>query len=247
LLWEGGHGPLAFRTWLDSLPNGSQLLVFDTTFTGNAVNLIRNVLKQYAGVSTVAPQLDVAILGVLDLSRGKPPDPEEVVFATKSSKEIHVRSEVLGVTNLVTEDRIELVGYDSLRVSGGVSAQWSSAVVLVEDDASKLVQVIGTRSLAATFGELLDGDVRPVALDEPMVARSKALAVGMSISEAARQERGDLQRAMRKGVVTSGEYDEEMRRINSAEKGARRRYQKFLAGLEGKDGSTACAGGSHEP
>jgi hypothetical protein len=233
LLWEGAHGPPAFRAWVDSLPDRSRLLVFDTTFTGNAVNRIRNVLKEHADSSAVVPTLDVEVLGVLDLSRGKLPDPEEMILPAKSGKEIRVRSEVLGVTSLVTEDRVELVGYDSLRIRGGVSAQWSSAVVLVEDDTSKVVQVIGTRSLAVTFGDLLDGHIRPVALDEPMVAMSQALAVRMSISEAARQERDELQRALRKGLVNPGEYDEEMRRISAAEKGARKRYEKFFARLTG--------------
>lgn len=235
LLWEGEHGPKAFRGWLDGLPERSRVLIFDTTFTGNAVNRIWNVVSAHIDEGAVLPELEIEIVGVLDSSRGKAPPAQQVTLTTKAGRRVRISSEVLEVTNLVTEDRIELVGYDSLRTIGGISAQWSSAVVIVEDDDGRTVQVIGTRSLATTFGELLDGRIRPVTIDQPMVAMSQALAVGSAISMAARQERHEVQQALRKGLVTSEEYDQEMLRISAAEKGARKRYKRYFDAVDNGD------------
>lgn len=234
LLWtEDGTNARLFQDWLSSVGAIDHLVLFDTTFSGGAIGRIQNVVSEWAARTTGPVPSRVTILGVVDDGRlkGAVVKDERQDVTTASGTTLSVTTEFLHARSLVAEDVNDLVGYEALRSVGEVAATWTSAIVRVEDDAGVTLDVIGTRTLPASFADLLDGRFRNAPLDKEFAAMTTAFGVLMCIRQAAAKERDELSRARSVGLISEKELRDEMERVKRAESGALKRYKRFFDAL----------------
>lgn len=234
LLWtEDRRNVRLFQDWLTSVGATEHLLVFDTTFSGGAIGRIQNVVAEWAQGATGPVPQKLTIVGVVDGGRlgGAVVSNSAKDVDTGAGGKLTITTEYLRASSLIAEDVNELVGYEALRVVGAMDATWTSAVVYVEDDHGTILDVVGTRTLPATFADILDGRHRTAPLHEDFAAATAAFGVLMCIREAARRERDELSRARSAGLLTEQELRCECDRVSRAESGALRRYKQYFDGL----------------
>ncbi len=234
LLWtDDGSNARLFQEWLSSIGAVEHLLVFDTTFSGGAVGRIQNVVTEWATSAMGPVPQKLTIVGVVDEGRLKDAvvTNSERELETAAGCKLTITTEYLRASSLIAEDVNELVGYDALRAAGGIDATWTSAVVYIEGDDGTTLDVIGTRTLPATFADMLDGRHRVAPLDKEFAAATAAFGVLMCIREAARHERDKLSRARSAGLLTDQDLRSEFDRVKRAEEGALKRYKQYFDAL----------------
>lgn len=234
LLWsEYGTNARLFQDWLSSLGAIEHLLVFDTTFSGGAIGRIENVVAEWSAKATGPVPQKISVVGVVDEGRlkGAIVNGGEQVLGTASGDKVTLTISFLRASSLIAEDVNELVGYDALRSAGAIEATWSSAIVHVEGDDGSPFDVVGTRTLPATFADMLDGRHRSAPLDKEFASATAAFGVLMCIRQAARYERDKLGRARSAGLITDAELQSECDLVRRAEDGALKRYKKYFDAL----------------
>lgn len=101
----------------------------------------------------------------------------------------------------------------------------------VEGNEGATFDVAGTRTLPATFADMLDGRFRTTPLEKEFAAVTTAFGVLMCIDQAAAKERDELRRARSSGLLTDQEIRDELDRGKRAEDGALKRYKRFFDAL----------------
>jgi hypothetical protein len=233
LLWtDDGRNVPIFTSWLDSLSPGTRVLVFDTSFSGGAIGRIRNAIEAWAA-QQAGPVPSILLLGVLDLQRlERQLEDSAENIPTAGGVTLRLIIRFIRVPSLVTEDVTNLVGYEATRGAGAIEATWTSAVLEVRNADGALVDVRGTRTLPATFAELLDADPPVVPLTKATGVAGAAMGVLVCIRQAATTERDELVRAGAARLLDGDTLRHELKRVRAEEKGALKRYRAFFDALD---------------
>lgn len=235
LLWTDDDSNVQlFTRWLSELDAIEHLVLFDTTFSGGAIGRLSNVVFGWAKLATRPAPVRISVIGIVDEGRlgGAALTNVEEFVTTACGQKLQVTVDFIRASSLVAEDVNELVGYDALRPIGEIEATWSSAIVILDDDHGRTVSVLGTRSLPATFADLLvSGHHGTAPLDKNFATTSEAFGVLMCIRQAASKERDELRRAREENLLTDEEFDAGLKRVSGAESGALKRYSRFFDAL----------------
>jgi len=198
-----------FTGWLDSLEaEGIRLLMFDTTFTGNAVDRMEKVIKDYVFAGGKADLAEVRVVGVRDKSRGAPPIATKHEVLTSRARSVELYVEEIAVGQLVTEDKESLIGYESLRQVLGLEPRCDAGIVEVQQG-SDIVDLRGSVPISQCIADLVRGPRRRTPLGSEDEFLGRAISMIALLSNAADREREGLVRAFDAKLLTREEFDTE--------------------------------------
>jgi hypothetical protein len=221
LNWEVGNPtPVQrFHHWLSTLQRDAPIIIIDTTFSGGGINQIVNRTLEAPARPAV-----VEVHGLIDRSRTASPPPGR----RESNSGGEVRSFLHPVPRLITEDQAALVGYDSLRSTGGLEPVWGAGTVELHGD-GEILSVIGTSNLAHTLGDLVHGLPAVMSMDEDFTAASRYMALLTQLGNEEDRLKAGVRRALEEGIIAQDEAERELaslaRRIGAARQRGRDTYR----------------------
>jgi len=181
-----------FHAWLADLPPEAPLLLIDTTFSGGGIDRIAKEV-----LAAQARPAHVEIHGLLDKSR------TPVVLANSDTQNAfgHVKTIFHHVPKLITEDKNELIGYDSLRNMGGLEPIWGATTVEVRDG-NDILSIIGTSNVARTIEDLIrSGPQNLTPLDGNFSNASRYMALLTMLKNELSRSLIGLERAKNAGLM----------------------------------------------
>ncbi len=217
------HAPFNFNKaqflyWLDHLPDVRQLLVFDASFSGSAINKLKKLFTEYALGRDGFPFDSVHLVGIRESE--VPLDPEHLTLQPKAGQQVPLTVTYLSVPDLVTEDQNELIGYDALKQDDSFAAIGINALARVVDDADRCVTIAGGGDVAGSVQRWLRDPprVRPLSNTEERILKEAAVT---QILENQRDRERDAVMAMaNRRVIDTATRDAELQRIEKRFQGA---------------------------
>jgi hypothetical protein len=210
LSWDPPDRHVAvFTAWLDALEGeGLRLLMFDTTFTGNAIDRMVAVISKYVLDGGSADLAEIRVVGVRDKSRGAKPIASRHEVLTCGTRRVALYVEEIAVGQLVTEDKESLIGYESLRQVLGLEPRWDAGVVEVKRG-EEVVDLRGSLPVSQAISDLIRGPRRRTALSADNQFVVRAASTLSLLSNAADREREGLVRAHSVGLLSRDEFAKE--------------------------------------
>jgi hypothetical protein len=137
--------------WLTAVHFAPQVMLVDTSFSGGAINNIRNVIMAIPAALPIPK--DILLCGVVDLGRyGAGVLPTEEVVALAGGGRLCVRW--LGTPNLISEDVMALLGYRRCEMTTTLESEWPESALVLNVDADNAIS-FSTCTVAAVFSDLL--------------------------------------------------------------------------------------------
>ncbi len=154
LLWSetSSEADLLFG-WLQSLPAGCSVLMFDTGTDGSGVRRISNCIQERMTPNVPFSPALLSIIGVVD-GVNERQKIERVVFDHTNGRTT-MAVEYQHVPNVLTEDCQQLLGYDSIRRQMMFQSLHSNAVIELVDDEGQHIQTIAAMSGASALRRLI--------------------------------------------------------------------------------------------
>lgn len=139
--------------WLQSLPSGCSVLLFDTGTDGNGVRRMSNCVQERLSVDEDFGPARITVIGVVD-GRNERQKNERSNLRHASGQTV-LTVTYHHVPKVLTEDCQQLLGYDSMRRELMFQSLRSNAVVELVTDDGQHIQTVGAMSGASALRRLI--------------------------------------------------------------------------------------------
>lgn len=207
--------------WLQSLPPGSSVLLFDTGTDGNGVRRMSNCVRERLTTDHLFGPDQITIIGVVDGNNER--QKKERVSLTHRSGQVKLTVDYHHVPKVLTEDCQHLLGYDSLRREMMYQSLRSNAVIELVSDDGQHIQAVGAMSGASALRRL----IRKHPLGKPNTSEDAVdvnrFLAGMILHASLTSEWKMLQNAVEYGLIDAATANKE---ALDAEKRAKAVFEK---------------------
>ena len=217
-----------FLDWLDRQPDSSgELVVFDTSFSGSAIDKLKKLFPEYAESRERFPFATVHLVAIRESVT--PIDEEHVPLQSPNGSQVPMKVTYLTVPDLITEDQNELVGYDALKQDDTFAAIGINAILRVVDDNGRCVAVAGGGDVAGFVQRWLHDSPPTTPL---AIAAERALvyaAISQILDNQRSREREIILEMANRGVLDKSVRDESLILVEKRFEGAKKRERKAFA------------------
>jgi hypothetical protein len=207
--------------WIQSLPSGCSVLLFDTGTDGNGVRRLCNCIRERVSVDENFGPARVTIIGVVDGRNERQVTEREKL--KHASGQIEMTVDYHHGPKVLTEDCQQLLGYDSMRRELMYQSLHSNAVIELISDDGQQIQTVGAMSGASALRRLIrQHPIGHATASDHTVDVNRFLA-GMILHASLKSEWEMLRNAVEYGLIDSVVANKEAK---NAEKRAKAVFEK---------------------
>ena len=222
LLWSGTSAEAdQLFAWLQSLPSGCSVLLFDTGTDGNGVRRMSNCVKDRLSESQGFGPTRITIIGVVDGHNNRQNTERSKIKHANGQTEITV--DYHHVPTVLTEDCQQLLGYDSIRQQMMFQSLHSNAVIELVADDGQHIQTVGAMSGASALRRLIRQHPNGSGIATEDAVHVNRFLAGMILHASMKSEWQMLQNAVEYGLI---DVDTANKEAVGAEKRAKAVFEK---------------------
>ena len=224
LLWSDTdrESELLF-SWMQMLPTDSSLLLFDTGSVGNGARRLLKVVTERCSKDTSLGPNTITIVGVVDSQQSF--QKAEDVWLPQSCGRTRVVLNYHHVPRMLSEDCLELLGFESIRRERMYRSVNASAVIEIVSDSGEHIQSLAAMSGASAVRRLIREHPFPQPRNEGEAENITRFVGGMILYNGVLQEWQMLRDAIEFGLIDENRANSEAK---AAEKRGKATFEKDL-------------------